>query len=95
MLFLLLASAASAANILVLNHNHGHSHVRFLGNLADMLAKDGHNVVIPFLSLFQSFQTILSPIMDEAVVPHGTDNPDITKIVHRSPYFKNLADDLE
>lgn len=33
------------ANVLIWNPTIGHSHVRFMGNIADILIKDGHNVV--------------------------------------------------
>lgn len=33
------------SNILVWNPSIAHSHVKFLGNIADVLTMDGHNVV--------------------------------------------------
>lgn len=78
-----------AGNILVLNPTTGHSHVRFLGNLASLLADDGHNVVSLFSKSFQIylyFQTVLSPIVDSSVKPFGTENPKVRKIKYYSPY---------
>ncbi|VDO64907.1 unnamed protein product [Heligmosomoides polygyrus] len=41
----------SASNILIWSPTFGHSHVAFLGNIADVLTADGHNVTILTLTL--------------------------------------------
>lgn len=41
----LLQLGVHSSNILIWNPTIGHSHVTFLGNIADVLTADGHNVV--------------------------------------------------
>lgn len=53
----------SAGNILIWSPTFGHSHVAFLGNIADVLTADGHNV------------TILSPTIDPHVTTFGNRLP--------------------
>lgn len=73
----------SASNILIWSPTFGHSHVAFLGNIADVLTADGHNVVgLAFLSRsFNSYfsntsvQTILTLTLDPNVTTFGNRLP--------------------
>ncbi|EYC05231.1 hypothetical protein Y032_0083g1656 [Ancylostoma ceylanicum] len=60
---ILLQYYVSASNILIWSPTIGHSHVKFLGNIADVLTADGHNV------------TIFSPTMDPDVTTFGNRLP--------------------
>ncbi|CAJ0608633.1 unnamed protein product [Cylicocyclus nassatus] len=66
--------ASIALNVLVWNPAIAHSHIRFMGNIADILVDDGHNV------------TIVSPIMDPHVNMVGHRSP-AEQITHRSKYY--------
>ncbi|KAK6737810.1 hypothetical protein RB195_020113 [Necator americanus] len=72
----------NASNILIWNPTLGYSHVRFLGNIADVLTADGHNV------------TIFSSSMDSEITTFGNRLPART-IRFKSPgideVFRNLV----
>ncbi|EYC44792.1 hypothetical protein Y032_0449g1656 [Ancylostoma ceylanicum] len=81
LLFNVILDISHAANVLIWSPTFGHSHVRFMGNIADILIKDGHNV------------TIVSPLMDPHVNMVGHNLP-ATQIPYKSKYH-NLEDWLE
>ncbi|KAK6733177.1 hypothetical protein RB195_017128 [Necator americanus] len=56
---LLLQNRVYTSNILIWNPTIGYSHVKFLGNIADVLTQDGHNV------------TIFHPVMDPHIKTFG------------------------
>ncbi|KAK5986880.1 hypothetical protein GCK32_016087, partial [Trichostrongylus colubriformis] len=56
----------STSNILVWSPSYGRSHVMFMGNIADVLTADGHNV------------TILMPMLDPQITTFGNKLPAYT-----------------
>ncbi|XGW11866.1 hypothetical protein V3C99_012939 [Haemonchus contortus] len=82
LLVLLLTSVPfiSCLNVLIWSPTVGQSHVRFLGNIADILADDGHNV------------TIVSPVLDLDVRAH-THNPAVLHLSYHSKYMRPNEDD--
>ncbi|CAJ0607832.1 unnamed protein product [Cylicocyclus nassatus] len=74
LLALVILGSSFSMNVLVWSPSIGHSHVRFMGNIADILVKDGYNV------------TVFTPIMDPHV--HVIGHQSATKqLLFQSKYY--------
>ncbi|CAI4228309.1 unnamed protein product [Auanema sp. JU1783] len=85
-LLMLVVHLSNGANILIYNPMIGQSHIRFMGNIADILSRAGHNL------------TVLSVEIDPRLRPFGTTENNIHKIhitmSKDENVFKELHDNI-